>query len=235
MVESTDISKIKFDAAGLVPAIAQDRETGEVLMLAYMNSESLKKTLEMGKACFYSRSREKLWLKGETSGNFMSVRGISYDCDGDTLLLSVDPAGAACHTGERSCFYRDLLPNTAQRERGGWHNNSILKSLQRVLDERKTAPVESSYVASLYAKGAGAILAKVAEEAGEFMEAAERESDKEVIHEAADLLFHTMVMLSKRGIEIDAVLGELSGRFGISGIEEKRRRGQKYQKGEGDE
>lgn len=228
MVERTDISQIKFDTAGLVPAIAQDRETGEVLMLAYMNSESLEKTLKEGKACFYSRSREKLWLKGETSGNFLHVHSISYDCDADTLLLSVDPAGPACHTGERSCFYRNLLPGTAEGETGGWRKNSILQGLQRVLEERKTAPADSSYVASLYLKGIDAILAKVAEEAEEFMEAAEWEEDKNVVHEAADLIFHTMVMLSKRGIKIEAVLDELSRRFGISGIEEKRGR---YQKG----
>jgi len=234
MIDRVDISRVKFDPAGLVPAIAQDRATGDVLMLAYMNRESIEKTLECGRACFYSRSRKKLWLKGETSGNFLYVRAIRYDCDGDTLLLSVDPAGPACHTGERSCFYRELsIPESegTHLEAEGTHleadGSSILTGLQKVLEERKSASPESSYVASLYAGGAEAILAKVAEEAGEFIEAARSEPDKETIHEAADLLFHTMVMLCKRDIKIEQVLGELARRFGTSGIEEKRSRSEK--------
>ncbi len=224
MIDKTDIKDVKFDAAGLVPAIAQDRVTGDVLMLAYMNRESLQKTLEGGRACFYSRSREKIWLKGESSGNFLYVRGISYDCDGDTLLLTVDPAGPACHTGERSCFFR-ALPGPGVKGVGVTPPaSSILEGLQKVLVERKSASAESSYVASLYAGGADAILAKVAEEAGEFIDAARGEPDKNTIHEAADLLFHTMVMLCKRDIKIEQVLGELARRFGTSGIEEKRSR-----------
>ncbi len=227
MLDSINISEIKFDAAGLVPAIAQDRDTGDVLMLAYMNRESLTKTLAVGRACFYSRSREKLWLKGETSGNFLNVQAISYDCDGDTLLLTVDPEGPACHTGERSCFYRELLTRPTEDKRGHVREDAILEDLQRVLEERKTAPAETSYVAGLYAGGAEAILAKVAEEAGEFIEAAKNEPDKAVVHEAADLLFHTMVMLCRRGLKIEAVLDELSRRSGTSGLEEKQGRTKK--------
>ncbi len=229
MVERADISKIKFDNKGLVPAIAQDKESGEVLMLAYMNRESLAKTIEGGRACFYSRSREQLWLKGESSGNFLSVRGIRYDCDGDTILLTVEAEGPACHTGERSCFYRELRAAEAEDKADAQQvpREAILQDLQKILEQRKTADAKNSYVASLYAKGRGAILEKVAEEAGEFIEAAERESDKEVVHEAADLLFHTMVMLSKREIKIEAVLSELQRRFGTSGIEEKLSRKQK--------
>ncbi len=227
MIDRVDISRVKFDPAGLVPAIAQDRATGDVLMLAYMNRESIEKTLEGGRACFYSRSRKKLWLKGETSGNFLYVRAIFYDCDGDTLLLSVDPAGPACHTGERSCFYRKFSVPESEGRPLNAAGSSILTGLQKVLVERKSASPESSYVASLYAGGAEAILAKVAEEAGEFMEAARSEPDKNTIHEAADLLFHTMVMLSKRDIKIEQVLGELARRFGTSGIEEKRSRSEK--------
>jgi len=227
MVDTTDIREIKFDSAGLVPAIAQDRATGDVLMLAYMNRESLEKTLEGGRACFYSRSRETLWLKGETSGNFLVVRAIRYDCDGDTLLLTVDPAGPACHTGERSCFYRKLATSASDGADTAYVEGSILKGLQAVLEQRKTASPESSYVASLYAGGAEAILAKVAEESGEFIESARKGTDKEAIHEAADLLFHTMVMLCKRDIKIESVLGELARRFGTSGIEEKQSRPKK--------
>jgi len=233
MIDRVDISRVKFDPAGLVPAIAQDRATGDVLMLAYMNRESIEKTLEGGRACFYSRSRKKLWLKGETSGNFLYVRAIRYDCDGDTLLLSVDPAGPACHTGERSCFYRELSIPESEGTPLEADGGAVLASLQKVLEERKSASPESSYVASLYAGGAEAILAKVAEEAGEFMDAARSEPDKNTIHEAADLLFHTMVMLSKRDIKIEQVMGELARRFGTSGIEEKRSRSEK--KGAGHE
>jgi len=228
MIKTTDIlRKIKFDSAGLVPAIAQDSDTGDVLMLAYMNKESLKKTIEGGRACFYSRSRKKLWVKGETSGNFLNILDIEYDCDGDTLLLTVDPVGPACHTGQRSCFYRAFLTSGAKVDSPRHKKKSILKGLQAVLEERKTASKENSYVAGLYAGGAGAILAKVDEEAGEFIEAARNETDKETIHEAADLLFHTMVMLCHRGIKIEEVLDELSRRFGTSGIEEKRSRSEK--------
>jgi len=227
MIDRVDLSRVKFDSAGLVPAIAQDRTTGDVLMLAYMNRESIEKTLEGGRACFYSRSRKKLWLKGETSGNFLYVRAIRYDCDGDTLLLTVDPAGPACHTGERSCFYRKFLMPKSEGRLLEADGSSVLAGLQKVLEERKTAEPSSSYVASLYAGGVEAILAKVAEEAGEFIEAARNEPDKETIHEAADLLFHTMVMLCKRDIKIEQVLGELARRFGTSGIEEKRSRSYK--------
>ncbi len=227
MVDAVEMKEIKFDSAGLIPAIAQDRVTGDVLMLAYMNRESLEKTLEGGRACFYSRSRQSLWLKGETSGNFLLVRAIDYDCDGDTLLLTVDPAGPACHTGARSCFYRQLSPSAPEGKAKTPRVDSILEGLQKVLVDRKSASPESSYVASLYAGGADAILAKVAEEAGEFMEAAKDGTDKETVHEAADLLFHTMVMLCRRDIKIEQVLGELARRFGTSGIEEKRSRPKK--------
>lgn len=227
MLDSMDISEIKFDKRGLVPAIAQDRATGRVLMLAYMNRESLEKTLTGGRACFYSRSREKLWLKGESSGNFLNVRALGYDCDGDTLLLTVDPEGPACHTGEESCFYRELLTCPTKAQSGGARESNVLEGLQSVLEERKTAAAEDSYVASLYAGGSEAILAKVAEEAGEFIEAAKNEPDKAVVHEAADLLFHTLVMLCRRGLKIEAVLAELQRRAGTSGIEEKRSRSTK--------
>jgi len=238
VVESTgNISDIRFDSAGLVPAIAQDMRTGRVLMMAWMNREALERTLEGGRACFFSRSRKVLWLKGETSGNFLYVRGIDYDCDGDTLLLSVDPAGPACHTGEESCFFRRLKSfgeanegagaESGEGTGGGGQAGDVLEGLQGVLEERKSASPETSYVAGLYAGGVEAMLAKVSEEAGEFMEAAREGSDKEVIHEAADLLFHAMVMLAGRGLSIDGVVAELSRRAGTSGIEEKRSRKEK--------
>jgi len=234
------LSDIKFDTAGLVPAIAQDRSSGRVLMVAWMNRESLEKTLESGRACFFSRSRGKLWTKGETSGNYLYVRSIDYDCDGDTLLLTVDPAGPACHTGEVSCFFRRLKSFGAggqgEEEGGGTDvsgskapvsSDAVFEGLQEVLEKRKSAEPGSSYVAGLYDKGIEAIIAKVSEESGELIEAARGGSDREVVHEAADLVFHTMVLLAKRGLGIGDVAGELSRRFGTSGIEEKRSRKKK--------
>jgi len=228
-IGSGKVSDIKFDSAGLVPAIVQDRSTGRVLMMAWMNRDSLKETLSGGKACFFSRSRGCLWVKGETSGNFLYVRTVDYDCDGDTLLLRVDPAGPACHTGQRSCFFRRLHTLGSGEVEGEADGGigGIFERLQEVLEERKSASPESSYVAGLYAKGAGAILEKVEEEAGEFMEAAREGTDKEVVHEAADLVFHLMVMLSKRGLGMGEVGRELERRFGVSGIEEKRSRKKK--------
>ncbi len=217
------IDDIKFDDRGLVPAVAQDFSTREVLMLAYMNREALEKTLSTGRAHYYSRSRKKLWLKGETSGNFQFVKGVFYDCDGDTILLVVDQKGPACHTGERTCFFRSIGKEAERPPAGPW----ILSDLFRVLLERKSAPPEKSYVASLYAKGLEKILGKVDEECGELIEAARDKGRKEIVHETADLLFHTMVLLAERGISAEEVYSELNRRFGTSGLEEKRRRGGK--------
>lgn len=211
-------SEIKFDSRGLVPAVAQDAGTYEVLMVAYMNRESLRLTIETGRAHYYSRSREKLWLKGETSGNFQEVRSVRYDCDADTILLMVDPLGPACHTGEKSCFYRELQGEEAA---GAPHGPLIIKELFEVLKARKGASAKESYVASLYAKGLEKILSKVEEESGELMEAAREKNSVELVHELADLWFHTMVLLADRGVEIEEVFEELRTRFGTSGIVEK--------------
>lgn len=218
-----DLKDIKFDANGLVPAVAQDSATGEVLMLAYMNRESLEKTLSSGKAHFFSRSRQSLWLKGETSGNFLIVRSVRYDCDGDTLLLLVEPKGPACHTGERSCFYRSLKDDGRAVPTGP----GVLTALYRIIKERKNSPPDKSYVASLYAKGLPKILAKIEEESGELVEAAREKGRDEVLYEFCDLWFHTLVLLSNQGIEIEDVFGELGRRFGVSGITEKESRGKK--------
>lgn len=221
-----DISVVKFDERGLVPAIAQEEATGEVLMLAYMNKESLRKTLETGKATYFSRSRGELWLKGETSGHFQQVKELRYDCDGDTLLLIINQTGAACHTGERSCFYR-VLSGGAGGEDSTPATPSILALLSNVLRERKGASADSSYVASLYNKGREAILAKVDEESGELIEAARTGDKKEIVHELADLWFHTMVLLESEDIEMSRIYAEFDRRFGTSGIEEKKSRKKK--------
>jgi phosphoribosyl-ATP pyrophosphohydrolase/phosphoribosyl-AMP cyclohydrolase len=215
-------TKIKFDERGLVPAMAQDALTGEVLMLAYMNAEALKKTLKTKRAHYYSRSRGKLWLKGETSGHFQDVEEAYYDCDADAVLLKVRQTGVACHTGEKSCFYRRLDSKKSATKVAA--TAGVITELFKVLEERKTASPETSYVASLYKKGLPKILEKVAEESGEFMEAALYGKRGEIIHELADLWFHTLVLLASKDIEASELFGELDRRFGTSGHVEKASR-----------
>ncbi|MBI5826248.1 MAG: bifunctional phosphoribosyl-AMP cyclohydrolase/phosphoribosyl-ATP diphosphatase HisIE [Deltaproteobacteria bacterium] len=216
-----DLSAIRFDDKGLVPAVAQDFNTFEVLMLAYMNREALEKTIESRKAHYWSRGRGSLWLKGETSGNFQEVKSIYYDCDADTLLLMVEPRGPACHTGERTCFFRRI------DEWGGPppRPERVIKELFLTIKERKGAPPDKSYVASLYSKGRGKILEKIAEESDELIEAAGAKTRGDVLYEFCDLLFHSLVLLVDEGIEIEEVYSELRRRSGVSGIEEKASRG----------
>ena len=218
-----DLDKIKFSADGLVPAIAQDERTGEVLMLAYMNRESLAKTLETGRVHYYSRSREELWLKGETSGNVQALKAVFYDCDMDALLLKVDQTGVACHTGERSCFYRRLDIDGVEESAGPM----ILSNLERVIEERKGKDPDSSYVARLFKEGTGLINEKVVEEAAELTEAASSRVKPDIVHETADLWFHSLVLLKNQGVDLSEIFDELQKRFGTSGIEEKRSRGKK--------
>lgn len=214
-----DISSVKFDEKGLIPAITQDYATGEVLMMAYMNREALEKTVSTCRAHYFSRSRNKLWLKGETSGNFQDVKAIYYDCDKDAVLLKVEQTGAACHTGERSCFFR-RVDNGAEEAAG----LAVLSELFKTIEQRKKAAPEKSYVASLYAKGIDAILEKVKEESAELIDAARNSRKGEIIHETADLLFHTFVLLGQKNISLQDILNELKRRAGISGIEEKASR-----------
>lgn len=222
-----DISEIKFGPDGLVPAIAQDINTSEVLMMAYMNREALEKTLSTGRAHYWSRSREKLWLKGETSGNFQDVLAVHYDCDADTILLTVAPAGPACHTGEVSCFFRALKEGAKTRapaEPLAPAGPGILKELYNVLKARKDADPDKSYVASLYGKGLDKILEKVEEESGELREAASSRGLEDLVHETADLWFHTLVLLAYKGVEIEEVWAEFKERFGTSGHVERASR-----------
>lgn len=223
VVSMPDLSAIKFNSKGLVPAVAQDDKTGRVLMVAYMNMEALEKTLSTGKAHYYSRSRKSLWLKGETSGNVQHVKSVWYDCDGDTILLQVDAAGPSCHTGEITCFYRRLDGGAAAKTKIS--RDDVIPELFKVLKGRKTARPDKSYVASLYAKGRPKILEKIAEESAELIEAASQKGRDEVLYEFCDLLFHSMVLLANEGIEMDEALDELSRRFGLSGIAEKESRG----------
>jgi len=220
-----NIDSIKFDEKGLVPAIAQEEATGEVLMLAYMNKESLEKTLATGKAYYYSRSRQELWLKGGTSGNLQEVHSIKYDCDCDTLLLKIHQSGVACHTGERSCFYREMKSFKSTTQPAG---AEVITSLYNIILSRKGQTQDgNSYVASLFNKGTDKIAEKIAEESEELIEAAREKDNKEIIYELCDLWFHTLVMLGHKDIDIGEVFTELARRFGRSGIEEKESRTKK--------
>ena len=212
---------IQFNDQGLVPAIAQDQATGDVLMLAWQDREALAKTLETGEAHYYSRSRGKLWRKGESSGHVQHLREIRYDCDGDTVLMLVDQEGVACHTGVWSCFFTTAETEGADAAPAG---PRIIEALYDVLLARKGADAGSSYVASLYTKGLPRIAEKIREEADELIEAGEEKEDLEVVKEFADVLFHSLVLLGHRGIDLGDVFAELGRRFGTSGHEEKRQR-----------
>jgi len=194
--------EVKFDDRGLVPCIVQDRRTGEVLTLAYMNAEALERTRESGETWFWSRSRQELWHKGETSGNVQRVHELRWDCDSDALLALVEPAGPACHTGERTCFHNgpvEPVPHEA------------LPALERTIAERRGADAAESYTARLLADPA-AIGAKVREEAGEVADAAAGESDQRLREEAADVLYHLAVLLASRGLSLADAFEELNAR-----------------------
>ena len=203
-----------------MPAIAQHAITGEVLMLAWMNEEALAQTKETGFTHFFSRSRNKLWKKGETSGNFLSVVELRTDCDSDAILVSVVPKGPACHTGADSCFFKI---DGEQDDKGP--PGSILAKLETVLKQRATSDAKKSYTKSLLDGGVGKIIAKIKEEQNEFTAELPTGTEDDVVHEAADLLFHVMVGFCSRGISFSRVLSKLASRFGVSGHEEKRSRG----------
>jgi phosphoribosyl-ATP pyrophosphohydrolase/phosphoribosyl-AMP cyclohydrolase len=209
MEAQTDVAgvKIGFDERGLVPCVAQDWTTGEVLTLAYMNREALDRTLETGEVHFWSRSRGELWHKGQTSGNVQRLRSLRYDCDADALLALVDPAGPACHTGERTCFYRTIGEEaTAPHE--------ALPALARTLAQRQRDLPEGSYSAELLRAGPERIGAKVEEEAEEAARAGREESDQRVSEESADLLYHLGALLQARGLSYADALTELTRRMG---------------------
>ena len=209
---------VRFDADGLVPCVAQDWRTGEVLTLAYMNAEALRLTRDTREVHFFSRSRQELWHKGETSGNVMRLRQLRYDCDGDALIAMVETVGPACHTGERSCFYRDLEgeadtavdgPPAAGEPEPAIHES--LPALERTLRERRDRRPDGSYTAELLADS-DRIADKVREEADEVARAATGESDERVAEEAADVLYHLEVLLLSRGLPLAAALEVLNGR-----------------------
>jgi len=205
--------KVKLNEQGLVPAIAQDADTGQVLMLGYMNPGSLKRTMEGEQVWFYSRSREDLWHKGEISGNYLNLKEAWLDCDGDTLLLKVKPDGPACHTGETSCFYTPMeqLPDEYEVTETG---PGILSELFAVIQDRQRDPPEGSYTAKLLQEGMGRIAQKVIEEAGETAIAAVQDNKENLPKEVADLLYHTLVLLAASGVTPNQVWKELRNRRG---------------------
>ena len=209
---------------GLVPVIVQEVETNEVLMLAYMNEEALNLTKQTKLAHYFSRSKNRIWKKGESSGHTQEVKEILIDCDNDTILLKVKQNGVACHTGRKSCFFTNLETNEITTEIQKEIEYNFIDKLYHTLLERKTADKNSSYVASLYHKGENSILKKVVEEAGEFSFAIKDDDKGEIIYEAADLLFHSLVALAYKNIHPEAILNELKRREGVSGIEEKNSR-----------
>ncbi|MCR5757506.1 MAG: bifunctional phosphoribosyl-AMP cyclohydrolase/phosphoribosyl-ATP diphosphatase HisIE [Selenomonas sp.] len=216
-MSEVDISMIKFDDKGLVPVVVQE-ENGQVLMLAYMNAESLQKTIATGYTWFYSRSRKRLWNKGEESGNKQKVREISYDCDGDTLLIKVHQTGVACHTGTYTCFSGRKL--VEEKEKGlvvvepepETSLATVLNDLYHVIQERQLNPVEGSYTNYLFEKGQDKILKKVGEEAVETVIASKNNDGKEVLYEMGDLWYHCLVLLAYHKLTPDQLLDELMSR-----------------------
>jgi phosphoribosyl-ATP pyrophosphohydrolase/phosphoribosyl-AMP cyclohydrolase len=208
------IEDVKFDDAGLVPAAVQDARTGEVLMLAYMNAESLRRTIEEGETWFWSRSRAELWHKGATSGNTQRVVGTRLDCDGDAVVVLVEPAGPACHTGERSCFHNtiDNAPAGDLAARRGL--GEVLEGLYALVESRRRDAPEGSYTAYLFAQGLDKILKKVGEESAETIIAAKNADAGPLVGEASDLIYHLLVLLVERGVPLNAVRDELARRGG---------------------
>ena len=207
MIEGIRINDMKWNEKGLLCAVVQDYNSGEVLMQAYMNEEALRLTLETGYAHYFSRSRNCLWKKGETSGHVQKVLSAALDCDGDCILLGVERTGVACHTGSRSCFFR----KSAQPPCAGI---PFLAELERVVNDRKENPEEGSYTAYLFQKGIDKIAKKTGEEAVEAVIAAKNENKEEFVGECADLVYHLLVLLREKGVTLSEVCTELKARRG---------------------
>lgn len=209
-----DLEQIKFNDDGLVPVVVQDKSSGQVLMLAYANKDAIQKTIDTGKSHFWSRSREKLWMKGEESGNVQEIQEVYYDCDIDTLLYLVKQTGVACHTGEKTCFYRSIKIGNGAPSFAASDSSKTLDEVYDVITDRKENPKDGSYVSGLFEKGLDKILKKIGEEAGETIIGAKNEDKKEIIYETADLWFHSMIVLSYFDITPDDIYEELGRRFG---------------------
>jgi phosphoribosyl-AMP cyclohydrolase / phosphoribosyl-ATP pyrophosphohydrolase len=215
----TTTGEFKFDEQGLLPAVVQDWLDGTVLMLGYMNQEAIGKTLATKSVHFWSRSRKKLWEKGETSGNKLLVKELFVDCDRDTILVKAQPMGPTCHTGERACFFSKLdeqgvsLSGKTSDAFGG-----ILEGVMRTIRDRRANPQPGSYTTKLFEGGHDKILKKVAEEAGEVLIAAKGGKKEEIIYEVADLFFHTLMVLGYHEVTLQDIYQELGKRFGKSGL-----------------
>ena len=203
-----EIERLKFDANGLIPAIVIDTETRQVLMLAYMNEESLRVSMEEGRTCFWSRSRRELWRKGETSGSVQRIVSITADCDADTLLVEVRKSGPACHTGEESCFFQPVYEGEAE---AGFRYEDLFEMLRG----RKANPKEGSYTTYLFEKGLDKILKKVGEETTEVILAAKDRDKANTVYEIGDLMYHCMVLMIQAGIEPDDIRREMASRHVI--------------------
>lgn len=200
--------KPDFKKMELIPAIVQDYQTNQILMLAYVNEEAYNKMLETKQTYFYSRSRKQLWHKGETSGHFQNIKGMSLDCDLDTLLIFVEQIGVACHTGAYSCFFNEILP---------FDNTNIFRSLEKLIANRKQNPVEKSYTNYLLDQGVDKICKKVGEEASETIIAAKNNDKDELIGEISDLFYHVFVLMNNQGVSLDDVENKLKERHKITG------------------
>lgn len=204
----TEIDQLKFDEKGLIPAVIVEAGTHQLLMVAYMNRESLKISMETGKTCFWSRSRQELWTKGETSGNYQHIVSITADCDLDTLKVVVEKDGPACHTGAETCFFNPVY-------QGEEKSDFTLDALMELIRGRKTNPQEGSYTTYLFQKGLDKILKKIGEESTEVIIAAKDNDPKETIYEISDLVYHVMVMMIQQGISLEDIRRELASRHVI--------------------
>ena len=214
---------LQFDDQGLIPAVVQDWRNGTVLMLGFMNQDALKQTMQTRYVHFWSRTRKRLWQKGEVSGNSLHVKRLFVDCDGDTVLIKAEPMGPTCHTGTRSCFFSELcdegLSTALEYEEA---NGTILDRLYEMVLKKKHDPGTHSYVATLLQGGDDRVLKKVTEEAGEVLLAVKNHNKAEIVYEVADLLFHTIVTLGHCGIPITDIQQELGRRFGQSGLKNQQ-------------
>jgi phosphoribosyl-ATP pyrophosphohydrolase/phosphoribosyl-AMP cyclohydrolase len=220
------LDRVDWDKSELLPVIVQDVNNNEILMMAYMNREALQRSLETKTAHYFSRSKQRIWKKGESSGHVQHIKSFFIDCDNDTLLIKVEQEGVACHTGRRSCFFTELDSGrtVSDVEVDTVAMYGVIDELYHTILSRKNADPETSWTAKLFAKGENTILKKVVEEAGEFSFAVKDDDEEEIIYEAADLTYHVLVALGYKNIAPDRIKQELARRFGMSGIAEKNAR-----------
>lgn len=220
------LDRVDWEKQELLPVIVQEISTNEVLMMAYMDKEALGLSLETNIAHYYSRSKQRIWKKGESSGHIQTIHSFNLDCDNDTLLIKVTQEGVACHTGRKSCFFTELKSGeiTSEVEVDTTAAYGVIDTLYHTIQERKNADPESSWTAKLLQKGENTILKKVVEEAGEYCFAHKDNDEEEMVYEAADLTYHMLVALASKNISPDRIKQELARRFGMSGIAEKNSR-----------